>query len=394
MADPPLTGLTVLALEHAIAAPLCSRQLAELGARVIKVERRGTGDFARHYDNRARGLSSHFVWTNRGKESLTLDIKRPEAAGILQRLLARSDVLLQNLGPSACARLGLDYAELAPRYPRLIVCNISGYGSGGPYHDRKAYDLLVQAEAGLLSITGTEAQMAKSGISIADIAAGTQAHGAILAALLQSQRTGTGCEINISMLEALTEWMGFPLYFSLDGQDPPSRSGADHASIYPYGVFANGDGGLIMLGLQNEREWCSLCLEVLSQPELSNDPRFSDNSRRSSNRVALKAILDRAFASMDTQTLTKRLDTARIAWAHINDMEAVWKHPQLNASNSFTQADTPNGPIPALRPPARNSDFETAAGAVPSLGENTRSILQELGFAKPEIDAFYRSEVV
>ena len=267
-ATPPLDGLLVIALEHAIAAPLCTRQLAELGARVIKIERREQGDFARHYDDRVQGLCSHFVWTNRSKESLTLDLKNQEADGILARLLSQADVLVQNLAPSAAARMGLGYEALATDYPKLIVCNITGYGEEGPYASKKAYDLLVQAEAGFLSVTGSPEDPTKSGISIADIAAGTQAHTAILAALLQRQRTGSGCRIDISMLEAMVEWMGFPLYYAYDRQQAPARSGADHASIYPYGVFRSGDDKLLMLGIQNEREWVAFCELVLGNAAL------------------------------------------------------------------------------------------------------------------------------
>ncbi|HBW82630.1 MAG TPA: CoA transferase, partial [Gammaproteobacteria bacterium] len=269
---PPLDGLLVIALEHAIAAPLCTRQLAELGARVIKIERREHGDFARKYDARVRGLCSHFVWTNRSKESLTLDLKHPAAAGILTRLLSQADVLVQNLAPTAAARMGLGFETLAYNYPELIVCNITGYGDKGPYASKKAYDLLVQAEAGFLSVTGIAEAPVKSGISIADIAAGTQAHAAILAALLQRQRTGSGCRIDISMLEAMVEWMGFPLYYAYEGQQAPARSGADHASIYPYGVFRSGDDKLLILGVQNDREWFAFCEVVLGDKALAADP--------------------------------------------------------------------------------------------------------------------------
>jgi len=391
---PPLTGITVVSLEHAIAAPYCSRQLAELGARVIKVERRTGGDFARHYDARAKGQSSHFIWTNRGKQSMTLDLKHAEAGSVLRRLLTKSDILLQNLAPGSARRLGLDWHTLRVDLPRLIVCNISGYGDAGPYRNRKAYDLLVQAEAGLLSVTGTPEAPAKSGISIADIAAGTQALSAILAALLHRGRTGEGCEIEVSMLEALAEWMGYPLYFALDGQPPPPRSGADHASIYPYGAFATGDGAEILLGIQNEREWQSLCEEILARPDLASDTRFENNSARSAHRDALKPILEECFAAFGAVELGQRLDRAGIAWASLNDMAAVWSHPQLAALQSFTTIDAPGGQVPALRPPARNNRFTTDPGPVPAVGEHTDAILRGAGYSDEEIAGFRENGVI
>src|SRR5499427_4874166 len=287
----PLEGVTVVALEHAIAAPFCTRQLADLGARVIKIERPGVGDFARGYDERVHGLSSHFVWTNRSKESLTLDVKHPEAKKILAALVARGDVLVQNLAPGAAGRLGLSYDALCPAHPRLIVCDISGYGADGPYRDKKAYDLLIQSESGFLSITGTPEAPAKAGCSIADIAAGMYAYTNILAALIEREKTGEGRAIDVSMLESMVEWMGFPLYYSIDGAEPPPRAGAAHATIYPYGPFPAGDGKIVMLGLQNEREWTVFCRDVLGQPALATDERFATNSKRSAARDALRAII-------------------------------------------------------------------------------------------------------
>src|SRR3954470_16710609 len=287
----PLEGITVVTLEHAIAAPFCTRQLADLGARVIKVERPGVGDFARAYDDRVRGLASHFVWCNRSKESLTLDVKAPEAREIMARLVARADVLVQNLAPGAAARLGLSEEALRPDHPGLIVCDISGYGGDGPYRDRKAYDLLIQSEAGFLSVTGTPEEPSKAGNSIADIAAGMYAYSSVLAALLQRQHTGRGSRIDVSMLEALGEWMGFPMYYAYEGQSAPARSGAAHATIYPYGPFEAGDGKTVMLGLQNEREWKSFCDKVLLQPQLASDPRFDANTKRSENRGELRRII-------------------------------------------------------------------------------------------------------
>lgn len=390
--DLPLAGITVVSFEHAIAAPLCTRQLADLGARVIKIERRNDGDFARHYDQRVKGLSSHFVWTNRGKQSLTLDIKHPEAQPLLHRLLERSDVLVQNLSPGALSRLGLDYSSLKDTFPELIICNITGYGRDGPYARRKAYDLLVQAEAGLLSVTGDPDHLAKAGISIADIAAGTQAHSAILAALLGRQQTGRGREINIAMLDAMVEWMGFPLYYSLDGQPPPPRSGADHASIYPYGVFRCSDGEAIMLGLQNEREWREFCRHILNKPDLETDRRFNSNASRSANRDALRPLIEAGFAGQSRASITARLDTAGIAWANVNDLHAVWEHPQLQHQQRFTRIDTPAGPVPSLRPPADHGT--TPLGSVPELGEHTDKILKELGFSEQQIETLRQSGVI
>ena len=394
MNQPPLTGITVLSLEHAIAAPLCTRQLAELGARVIKVERRETGDFARHYDDRVEGLCSHFVWTNRSKESLTLDIKQPAAAEVLKRLLARTDVLVQNLAPAAAERIGLSYAKLSLDYPRLIVCDISGYGDRGPWREKKAYDLLMQAEAGFLSVTGDGEAMVKSGISIADIAAASQAHAAILAALIQRGRTGKGSHIAISLLEAMAEWMGFPLYYAYAGNPPPPRSGADHASIYPYGMFVAGDGKTLLLGIQNEREWKAFCAEMLGHPSLADDSRFDGNAARSRNRDELRDLIAQAFAKLDSAALTAGLDAAGIDWANVSAMAAVWEHPQLKALERFVEVDSPAGPITALKPPGNDSSYEPRIGPVPEVGEHTESILRELGYSEPEIRELSRNKVI
>ncbi len=392
--SPPLAGITVLALEHAIAAPLCTRQLAELGARVIKVERRGSGDFARHYDSRVKGQSSHFIWTNRCKQSLTLDLKHGDAKKILDRLLPHCDVLVQNLAPSAAARMGLSFENLHSQFKKLIVCNISGYGSTGPYKDKKAYDLLVQAEAGFLSITGTEQEQVKSGISIADIAAGMQAQAAILAALIQRSSTGLGSNIEISMLEAMVEWMGFPLYYAYDGAEPPPRSGADHASIYPYGAFTTQDGKVIMVGLQNEREWKVFCKTILHDVELIADARFASNDLRSTNRAQLKEIIQTRIIKFSATQLAAELDSAQIAFAHVNDMESVWKHPQLRALQRIVTIETPNGAVQSFLPPGNNSSYSAALGAVPKLGEHTRQILAELQFSADEVEDFYQRGVV
>ncbi len=299
----PLDGITVVSLEHAIAAPFCTRQLADLGARVIKVERPGAGDFARGYDERVDGLASHFVWTNRSKESLTLDLKQDDAMQVLDQLLSQADVLVQNLAPGAAARMGLSFEVLHECYPRLIVCDISGYGEGGPYEQKKAYDLLIQSEGGFLSVTGGpgEDEMAKAGCSIADIAAGMYAYTGVLSALMLRDKTGKGSRVDVSMLESLVEWMGYPLYYAYKGATPPPRAGAAHATIYPYGPFPAGDGKTVMLGLQNEREWVAFCEKVLLKPELARDPRFSANFKRSENRAELRAIIVEVFSSLTAE---------------------------------------------------------------------------------------------
>ncbi|KVC82711.1 CaiB/BaiF CoA transferase family protein [Burkholderia ubonensis] len=381
----PLDGVTVIALEHAIAAPFCSRQLADLGARVIKIERPHAGDFARAYDERVSGMSSSFVWANRSKESLTLDLKQPVAHEVLMRLLAGADVFIQNLAPGAADRLGLDYETLSASFPDLIVCGISGYGPDGPYRDKKAYDLLIQSEAGLLSITGTPDSPAKAGCSIADIATGMYAYTNILSALLNRQRTGRGCRIDISMLESMVEWMGFPMYYAIDGQSSPSRSGASHATIFPYGPFATGDGKTVILGLQHEREWKTFCSDVLDLPLLADDRRFASNSQRIEHRAELAALITETFSSLTAEELTARLDAAGIANARLNDMQEVWTHPQLAARNRWASVSTEKGLVPVLLPPGADASSPPALRAVPSLGEHTDAILGELGFTGSQI---------
>jgi itaconate CoA-transferase len=388
----PLNGVTVVTLEHAIAAPFATRQLADLGARVIKIERPGVGDFARQYDERVRGLASHFVWTNRSKESLSLDVKHPEAKVILKRLIAEhADVVVQNLAPGAAARLGLSYDLLSEAKPGIIVCDISGYGDNGPYRDKKAYDLLIQSESGFVSVTGTEEEPSKAGPSIADIAAGMYAYSNILAALLHRQKTGSGQHIDVSMLESLVEWMSYPLYYAFDGAMPPKRAGASHATIYPYGPFPAGDGKTVMLGLQNDREWIAFCEKVLMQPSLAVEERFSTNSKRSAGREELRALIVKAFATLKAEQVVERLDDAQIANARVNNMHDVWNHPQLRARNRWREVDTPAGHVPALLPPGSWELGEPRIDAVPGLGQHTDSILTKMGYSAERIAAL-RSE--
>lgn len=382
----PLDGVTVVSIEHAIAAPFCTRQLADLGARVIKVERPGSGDFARAYDERAQGLASHFVWVNRSKESLTLDLKNPEAMQVLQDLVARADVLVQNLAPGAAERMGLGYAQLSARHPKLVVCDISGYGNDGPYRDKKAYDLLIQSEAGLLSVTGTPQEPSKAGISIADIAAGMYAYSSILAALLQRQKTGRGSHVDVSMLEALGEWMGFPMYYAYGGASPPPRSGAAHATIYPYGPFAAGDGKTVMLGLQNEREWKLFCDKVLLQPDLATDARFATNSQRNTHRAELRAVILATFGRLSAEQVIARLDEAQIANAHVNEVGELWNHPQLRARGRVAEVDSPAGPLAALLPPGVHDGFDYRMDAIPAVGQHTEAILRELGRGDADLE--------
>ncbi len=381
----PLEGVTVVALEHVIAGPFCTRQLADLGARIIKIERPGVGDPARAYDERVRGMASHFVWTNRSKESITLDLKQSAAIEIVHKLLANADVLLQNLAPGAAARMGFSYDALKGRYPRLIVCDISGYGADGPYRDKKAYDLLIQSESGLLSVTGTPETPSKAGCSIVDIASGMYAYTNILAALIQRGRTGTGCRIDISMLESMVEWMSFPLYYTYDGAEPPVRAGASHATIYPYGPFPAGDGKVVMLGLQNEREWAVFCDKVLERPDLKTDSRFSSGPKRSVARKELYAIIVEVLAKYTAEQVVQRLDTAQIGNARMNDMHEVWAHAQLRARKRWAEVDTEAGRIPALLPPGVPESFEPRMDAVPAIGQHTDAILGELGYSAAAI---------
>jgi itaconate CoA-transferase len=386
----PLEGITVVALEQVIAGPFATRQLAELGARVIKIERPGVGDASRGYDRTVKGLSSHFVWTNRSKESLSLDVKHPEAKGILEKLLGKADVFLQNLAPGAAERLGLGAQALRAKSPKLVWCGISGYGPAGPYAEKKAYDLLVQCEAGLLSVTGTPEAPSKAGIPVADIAAGMYAYSSILAALLRRARTGEGATLDITMFEALAEWMGFPAYFTAYGGSPPPRSGAYHATIVPYGPFQcgknAGDGGTVFLSIQNEREFARFCEVVLKNKALPADSRFSSGPARLHNREAMHAEIDAVFSRLKTREVIERLEAADIANARLNTMEEFWRHPQLAARDRWAKVPSPAGEIDALKPPANISGMEPRLGAIPALGEHSRAILSELGYSPAQIE--------
>ncbi|MEN9560609.1 MAG: hypothetical protein RLZZ502_1820 [Pseudomonadota bacterium] len=394
----PLAHLTVISLEHAIAAPFCTRQLADLGARVIKIERPGNGDFARAYDDRVRGQASHFVWTNRSKESICLDLKQQEGRAVLEKLVAKADVLVQNLAPGAAARMGMNFDALHPLHPKLIVCDISGYGDDpehpGPYRDKKAYDLLIQSESGFLSVTGTSESPAKAGCSIADIAAGMYAYTNILAALLERTQTGVGKRIDISMLEAMSEWMSYPMYYAFDGAPPPERAGAAHATIYPYGPFTAGDGKEVMLGIQNEREWQEFCRKILCDERLITDVRFANNKARNENRDALRQLILTAFKPYTAQALCARLEAAQIANAQVNRMADLWAHPQLKARQRWTEIDTPQGRIPALLPVGVSDTQAARMGKVPAVGEHSRALLAELGYAETYIDQLCQQAVI
>ena len=387
----PLHGITVVAIEQAVAAPFATRQLADLGARVIKIERPDGGDFARGYDTTVKGLSSHFVWLNRSKESLTLDLKRPEAQRVLARLLERADVFVQNLAPGAADRLGASPAGLRAHYPRLVVCSVSGYGSSGPYSQKKAYDLLVQSEVGLISITGTQETPSKVGISIADIAAGMYAYSGVLTALLARTASGEGTTIEVSLFDALAEWMGYAAYYTAYGGSAPPRSGPDHASIAPYGPFRSREGGDVYLGIQNAREWTRFCADVLRVPDLADDQRFRTNSSRVEHRVALHEAIEAVFRDLSAPEIIERLEAARIAYARLNSVAEFVEHPQLTARDCWRDIESPVGPLRALVPPVRMEGVEPVMNAVPSLGQHSQTILEELGFDSDTI-ARWRKE--
>jgi len=381
----PLDGITIVSLEQAVAAPFASRHLADLGARVIKIERPKVGDFARDYDRTVKGMASHFVWLNRSKESLTLDVKHAGAKEVLSRLIARADVFIQNLAPGAAARLGLASNALLEKHPKLIVCDISGYGDSGPYASKKAYDLLVQSEAGLLSVTGTPETPSKVGISIADIATGVYAYSGILTALYRREKTGKGGRVEVTMLEALSEWMGYPLYYAHFSGAAPPRTGPDHATIVPYGRYLTGDGKSVMLGLQNDREWATFCDKVLGQPGLATDARYDSNFKRNERREEVTALINKLFSTLTSEQVVGKLDAAGIANAHINTPEEVWQHAQLKARERWRDVGSPVGAIPALLPPATLSGTDSRMDPIPGIGEHTERILAELGFSGKEI---------
>lgn len=389
----PLANLTVIALEQAVAAPFATRQLADLGARVIKIERPGVGDFARYHDQSAGGLSSHFVWTNRAKESLTLDIKQPAGKEILHKLLAKADIFVQNLAPGAVDRLGFAAERLRAQYPQLIICNISGYGATGPYRDKKAYDALIQAEVGLFSITGSEETPAKTGIAVADIAAGMYAYSGILTALLVRMQTGQGKVVEVSMFEALAEWMGYPMYYALGGS-APARTGTSHATIAPYGLFATGDGSTVMLSIQNEREWVRFCTEVLAQPDVAHDARFHTNRQRVLHRAELQSIIEAIFRQYTVTEVMERLEAAQIANAQSRTLFQFLDHPQLQARERWQMVDSPVGSLPALLPAVTMEGVTPVCAPIPAMGQHTHAILRELAYNEAEIESLQAQGVV
>ncbi len=390
----PLDGITVVALEHAVSAPLASRQLADLGARVIKVERPSGGDFARAYDTTVKGLASYFVWLNRSKQSLTLDLKHPAGAEILDRLLRQADVFLHNLAPGAVERLGFGTEAVRHRYPTLISCAISGYGSTGPYQDRRAYDLLIQADVGLMSLTGTPEVPCRAGLPVADIAAGMYAYSGILTALLTRNKTGAGTWLEVPLVDALSEWLGFAAYYTSYGGTAPPRTGATHATVAPYGPFATGGGGTVYLSVQNEREWTRLCADVIGRPELALDPRFDSNSKRAANQVELQEIIELGLAGHGAEDVGASLDRAKIAWANLNPMRGLLEHPQLQARGRWREVQSPVGPLTALLPAVTMEGVEPVMGPIPALGEHTDAILKELGFDGKAIDQWRREGAV
>ncbi|MBI3047508.1 MAG: CoA transferase [Acidobacteria bacterium] len=392
-AGAPLEGVTVVTLEQAVAAPFATRQLADLGARVIKIERPDGGDFARGYDTSVRGLSAHFVWLNRSKESLTLDLKHAAAAAVLARLLARADVFVQNLAPGAADRLGLSASALRARHPRMIVCNVSGYGTSGPYATKKAYDLLVQSETGVVSITGTEDVPCRVGISIADIAAGMYAYSAVLTALIRRQATGAGMTIDLSLFDALVEWMGFPLYHTAYTGEELRRSGPNHISIAPYGPFRTADGH-VYLAIQNAREWVRFCSEVLGRSGMHNEERFRTNEQRVRHRDGLRTVIEEVFGALPLDEVVARLEGAQIAYARMNSVREVLEHPQLATRGRWADIGSEAGPLRAVKPPVAIEDVEPVMGDVPALGQHTGAILQELGFDGEDVAKWRREAVI
>ncbi|MGV9798621.1 CaiB/BaiF CoA transferase family protein [Mycobacterium sp. NPDC003449] len=388
--DLPLRDITVLSLEHAVAAPFATRQLADLGARVIKVERVGSGDFARQYDDSVNGQSSYFVWLNRSKESIAIDVKSERGYQVLHDLADRADVVVQNLGPGAAERLGLSADALRARDPRKIVVSVTGWGSTGPWAERKAYDLLVQCETGLVSLTGTPDEVAKVGVSIADIAAGMYAFSGTMAALYRRAVTGEGATIEVSLFEALAEWVGQPAYFTAGAGRQPGRFGAQHATIAPYGPFDAGDGHTILIAIQNEPEWSRFCTVVLGRPDVAEDPRFASGTLRVAHRAEVNATITEAFAALTSTELEDRLSTARIAFAGVNTVEEFLAHPVLAARDRWRTVQTEHGPVDALLPPI-DLGTEARMDPVPALGAHTAAILAELGYHAAESET-YRSD--
>ena len=390
---PPLEGVRVVAVEQAVAGPFATRQLADLGARVIKIERPDGGDFARAYDTSVKGMASHFVWLNRSKESLTLDLKRPEAAVVLERLLDGADVFLQNLAPGAIDRLGLGADVLRQRYPRLVICNLSGYGPSGPYAEKKAYDLIIQSEVGMLSVTGTESTPSKVGVSIADISAGMYAYSGILTALLARKDTGTGTVVDVALIDTLGEWMGYAAYYTEYGGTQPPRTGASHATIAPYGPYRTCDGSIIV-AVHSSREWAEFCSRVLQMPALTQDARFQTNVLRVQHRDALTEAIESVLLHLPSTEVLRRLEAANIAHARVNSIHEFLQHPQLAARECWRDVDSPAGPIRALVPPVRIQDVEPVMGAVPALGQHSRAILEELHFDRATIDQWAGAGVI
>jgi itaconate CoA-transferase len=386
--------MTVVSIEQAVAAPFATRQLADLGARVIKIERPGTGDFARGYDQTVKGLASYFVWLNRSKESVTLDLKQPGARDVLTALVAGADVFVQNLAPGATARMDLSAEQLRSRHPALIVCDISGYGTSGPYQGRRAYDLLVQSEVGLVSVTGSPESPAKTGVSIADISAGMYAFSAVLTALLARQHSGQGAALEVSLFDSLAEWMSQPMYYTMYTGVPPARTGTAHATIAPYGTFRTGCGGAVQLAVQNDREWQRLCTGVLGHPSLLDDARYRTNSLRVENRQALTADIEAVFADVNADDVIDRLDAAQIANGHFNDVGDLLAHPQLAAGHRWCEVESPVGPLRALRPPVRMEGVEPVMGPVPGVGDHTEAVLSELGYTSADIDRLRAQEAI
>ncbi len=390
----PLEGITVVALEQAVAVPFATRQLADLGARVIKIERVGVGDFARQYESAVRGMSAHFVWLNRSKESLALDMKQPAAQRVVHQLLETADVFIQNLAPGAAERLGFGAVSLHARYPRLIICDLSGYGSSGPYREKKAYDLLVQCEAGVVAVTGTPDSPAKAGIAVADLAGGMYAYSGILAALIQRGRTGEGTMLEISLFDGLAEWMGYPAYFTKYGGSPPARTGASHATIAPYGPFVAGDGGTVFLGIQNEREWANFCADVLQQPEIATDPRFATGTARVAHRDELHAAIVAVFGTLTAAQVVARLEAAGIANARLNSVQEFLDHPQLESRDRWQEVASPVGPLHMLKPPVIMADVEPRMDPIPAVGAHTETILRSLGYDDIEIERLRAENII